>query len=222
MLQKLMAACGARREKFFEQMPDNSAAILCAAPEVLRMEDSHYPYRQDNDFFYLTGFSEPEAFAVLTKKDAVCEFFLFCRPNDPIQAAWVGDYVGLEDAVAVYGADGSFDQACFFEKLPELCADDMTIYLLHDRMLDFECGHVPNDHEVKQAHIQVMANLEWTLSPEEIEEEIEKEEREEATYNEHLAQTLLVESKKPGGVCFLFPDFFQKLKLKGVDVDNHY
>ncbi len=137
MLQKLMAACGARRERFFEQMPDNSAAILCAAPEVLRMEDSHYPYRQDNDFFYLTGFSEPEAFAVLTKKDAVCEFFLFCRPKDPIQAAWVGDYVGLEDAVAVYGADGSFDQACFFEQLPELCADDMTIYLLHDRMLDF-------------------------------------------------------------------------------------
>ena len=92
-----------------------------------------------------------------------------------------------------------------------------------DRMLDFECGHVPNDHEVKQAHIQVMANLEWTLSPEEIEEEIVKEERREAEHSENLAQSLYVNNKKPyQSLCLLLPDFCANMKKEGNDVDMVY
>lgn len=58
-----------RRQALVEQMQPGSAALIFAAPEVTRSADSEYPYRQNSDFWYFTGFNEPEAVLVLIKSD---------------------------------------------------------------------------------------------------------------------------------------------------------
>ncbi len=59
-----------RRQALVEQMQPGSAALIFAAPEVTRSADSEYPYRQNSDFWYFTGFNEPEAVLVLIKSEA--------------------------------------------------------------------------------------------------------------------------------------------------------
>ncbi|HAS51657.1 MAG TPA: Xaa-Pro aminopeptidase, partial [Gammaproteobacteria bacterium] len=93
-----------RRRDLMEQMGPNSVALLAAAPEAPRNRDVHYPYRQDSDFYYLTGFPEPDAIAALIP-GAEPEFLLFCRERDPQMEIWHGRRAGPEGAKERYGAD---------------------------------------------------------------------------------------------------------------------
>ena len=82
-----------RRRALMEGMGPDSVALLPAAPMASRNRDIHYPYRQDSDFYYLTGFPEPEAIAVLIPGDEQ-EFLLFCRERDPHMEIWHGRRAG--------------------------------------------------------------------------------------------------------------------------------
>ena len=78
----------------------NGIAVLAAAPERVRSRDTLFVYRPDSDFYYLTGFAEPEAVAVLVPGRPQGEFLLFCRERNPERELWDGPRAGPEGAVA--------------------------------------------------------------------------------------------------------------------------
>lgn len=93
--------------RFIEQMDDNSVAIIPAAHEQTRSYDTEFKFRQDSDFWYLTGFPEPDAIAVITK-GAKQPFTLYVRPRDLEMETWFGRRQGVVGAVKNYAADRAF------------------------------------------------------------------------------------------------------------------
>jgi len=117
-----------RRRRLAAAMQPGSIALLAAAPESVRNRDVHYPYRQDSDFFYVTGFPEPEALAALVPGRKEGELVFFCRPHDPEQALWVGAYVGVEGLLRDFGADEAHPIDQLDEILPKLLEDRDRVY----------------------------------------------------------------------------------------------
>jgi Xaa-Pro aminopeptidase len=109
-----------RRRQLMGMMGPRSVAILPTGREAIRNRDVHYPFRADSDFYYLTGFAEPEAVMVLVPGRAQGEFILFCREKDPDKEVWDGYRAGLEGAVAGYGADDAFPITDLDDILPGL------------------------------------------------------------------------------------------------------
>lgn len=99
----------AHREKFLGKLPPGSVAILRSAPVRRMSADSDYPYRQDSDFYYVTGIDEPDVVAVLRPGATDGKrYVLFLRPRDPRQEAYEGARFGPQEAPAQYGADAAF------------------------------------------------------------------------------------------------------------------
>jgi Xaa-Pro aminopeptidase len=113
--------------EFMRRMDPKSVAIIPAAREAVRSHDTNYRYRQNSDFFYLTGFEEPDAIAVIAPSEAK-KFTLFVRPRDPERAIWDGYRAGVEGATADYSADQAFPIAEFDEKLPEILDGPASLY----------------------------------------------------------------------------------------------
>jgi len=91
-------------EEFMRRMDPNSVAIIPGAREATRSNDTHYRFRQDSDFLYLTGFEEPEAIAVIAPEREP-KYTLFVRPRDPEREIWDGRRAGVEGAKTEFGAD---------------------------------------------------------------------------------------------------------------------
>ena len=113
--------------EFMRRMQPNSVAIIPAAREATRSNDTHYRFRQYSDFFYLTGFEEPEAIAVI-KPGETHEYVLFVRPRDPEREIWDGRRAGVEGAKSEFGAQEAFPVTEFDAKLPEILNDAETLY----------------------------------------------------------------------------------------------
>ena len=122
-----MTEFATRRRRLMSQMGRGSAAVFVAANEVTRNGDVDYSFRQDSTFYYLTGFEEPNAVAVLRPGHDE-PFVMFVRPHDPEQAIWVGPRVGVEGAVERYGASAAFPIEELEAKLPGLLSSATTIY----------------------------------------------------------------------------------------------
>ena len=114
-------------EEFMRRMTPKSVAIIPGAREATRSNDTHYRFRQDSDFFYLTGFEEPEAIAVIKPSDPN-KYVLFVRPRDPEREIWDGRRAGVEGAVSEFGADAAFPVADFNSKLREMLNDAEILY----------------------------------------------------------------------------------------------
>ncbi len=100
----LNAYCS-RRERFLSQL-GGKAAIIPAAPLVVHHADCEYPFRQNSDFWYLTGFDEPDAVALfLPYREEGERFVLFVAPKDPSLEVWNGFKWGTEGAIEKFGAD---------------------------------------------------------------------------------------------------------------------
>ena len=99
---------GRRRKQLMRMMGKDSIAIIPTASELLRNRDVEFPFRADSDFYYLTGFHEPDAVAVLIPGRPHGEYLLFCRERDPEMELWHGARSGLEGACADFGADDAF------------------------------------------------------------------------------------------------------------------
>lgn len=112
---------------FMRRMDPKSVAIIPAAREAVRSHDTNYRYRQNSDFFYLTGFEEPNAIAVIAPAKEQ-KFTLFVRPRDPERAIWDGYRAGVEGAKTDYHADEAFPVAEFDEKLPEILDGPSVLY----------------------------------------------------------------------------------------------
>ncbi len=117
-----------RRSAVLKKIGKESLAIVAAAPERLRNRDVHYPYRQDSDFFYLTGFPEPEAIAVLAPGAPQGDYLLFCRPRDPERETWDGRRAGPQGAEKHYAADTAYPINELDEHLTELLANRRRVY----------------------------------------------------------------------------------------------
>jgi Xaa-Pro aminopeptidase len=114
-------------EEFMRRMDQKSVAIIPAAHEATRSNDTQYRFRQDSDFYYLTGFEEPEAIAVVAPGREQ-KYTLFVRPRDPDQEIWVGRRAGVEGAKSEFGADESFPIAEFDEKLQDILDGAENLY----------------------------------------------------------------------------------------------
>jgi len=117
-----------RRKSLFQKLDPNSIAIIPAANEAFRNNDVHYPFRQNSDFYYLTGFEEPDAIAVFKRNKEGDTFYLFNRPVDPERARWDGPRAGQEGACKEFGADQSFPIDSFEEMLLGLLDGTKHIY----------------------------------------------------------------------------------------------
>src|SRR3954470_15855555 len=114
-------------KEFMRRMDKNSVAIIPAAREAVRSHDTHYRFRQNSDFFYLTGFEEPEAVAVIAPSREK-KFTMFVRPRDLEQEIWNGYRAGVEGAVADYGAHEAFPIDQFDAKLTEILDGPAVLY----------------------------------------------------------------------------------------------
>jgi len=127
-----------RRKQLMRIVGNDGICIVPAAPERLRNNDSHYPYRQDSDFHYLTGFSEPEAVLALIPGREHGEAILFCRERDPEREAWDGARAGQEGAVSEFGMDDAFPIADIDDILPGMLEGRSRVYYHFGRDADFD------------------------------------------------------------------------------------
>jgi Xaa-Pro aminopeptidase len=117
-----------RRDAVFAKMHNNSIAILTAAEEKQRTGDAFYLYRQNSDFYYLTGFNEPNAVLVLIKQAQQNRYILFVQPHDPLQEQWTGKRLGVDAAVKTLHANESYNISEFELKIIELMQNKESIY----------------------------------------------------------------------------------------------
>ena len=114
-------------KKFIDAMDENSIAIIPAAHEANRSYDTEYKFRQDSDFWYLTGFPEPDAVAVIDPRSKN-PFTLFVRPRDPEMETWFGRRYGVEGAVKKFGADRALPIDKFAGELGKMVDGHDTLY----------------------------------------------------------------------------------------------
>jgi Xaa-Pro aminopeptidase len=148
-----------RRRELMGMIGPDGIAVVAAAPERVRSRDTLFVYRPDSDFYYLTGFTEPEAVAVLMPGRPQGEYLLFCRERDPERELWDGPRAGPEGAVAEHGANDAFPIGDLDDILPGLLERcDRVYYSLgaHEfdqRLLTFiqnlnakrQSGHAPSE-----------------------------------------------------------------------------
>jgi len=127
-----------RRKQLMRIIGRDAICIVPAAPERVRSNDSHYPYRQDSDFHYLTGFPEPDAVLALIPGRAHGEVILFCRERDPEREAWDGPRAGAEGAVRDYGMDDAFPIDDIDDILPGLIEGRSRVYYQLGRDAEFD------------------------------------------------------------------------------------
>ena len=127
-----------RRKQLMQMMDPGSVAILPAAPMRIRNRDVEYQYRQDSDFYYLTGFSEHDAVTVMIPGREHGEYILFCREHDPEKALWNGPHAGQEGAVEHFGADDSFPIDDIDDILPGMLEGKDRVYYTMGNHPDFD------------------------------------------------------------------------------------
>lgn len=135
-----------RRKALIDQMDPNSIAILSAASEHTRNRDAHYPYRQDSDFYYLSGFPEPQAVIAIVPNREHGEYLLFCRERNRERELWEGYRAGPEGACKDYGADDAFPIGDIDDILPGLIEGRKCVYysMGRDRQFDRRVMHWVN------------------------------------------------------------------------------
>ncbi|HEV7644680.1 MAG TPA: aminopeptidase P N-terminal domain-containing protein [Pyrinomonadaceae bacterium] len=115
-------------KEFMKRMEPDSVAIIPAAHEVTRSYDSHYRFRQDSDFLYLTGFPEPDAVAVIAPSNTKNPFTLFVRPSDPLMETWNGKRYGVAGALKQFGATRALPIESFAKEFPKLVGGHEKLY----------------------------------------------------------------------------------------------
>jgi len=128
----------ARRRRLAQIIGDDGIALIAATPERSRNNDVDYPYRPNSDFRYLTGFSEPEAIAVIAPGFAEGGYLLFCRERNVEAETWIGRRAGPEGAMAWYGADKAWSIDDFDAWLPRLLNARKRLYITLGEHHEFE------------------------------------------------------------------------------------
>jgi Xaa-Pro aminopeptidase len=117
-----------RRQRLQQQIGPAGVAVIAASGLRARNRDTEFPFRQDSDFFYLTGFNEPDAVAVLVPGRGDGEFVMFCRPRDPEKEIWSGRRLGPQGVMAQLGVDQAFTLEELDAVLPGLLDQRQKLY----------------------------------------------------------------------------------------------
>ncbi|WXU00083.1 MAG: Xaa-Pro aminopeptidase [Catillopecten margaritatus gill symbiont] len=113
-----------RQQKLLNQLNDGAVAIIATNPEQTRNNDVLYPFRPHSDFWYLTGFTEPESVAVFTKET----YIIFLREKDPKREIWDGERLGIGAAPQALKANQAYPISALKTQLPQLIKKATTIY----------------------------------------------------------------------------------------------
>jgi len=127
-----------RRREVMRMIGKDGIAVVAAAPVRHRNGDIEYAYRQDSQFYYLSGFPEPDAVAVLVPGRPQAEYLLFVREHDPLRESWEGARAGTDGAVSRYGADDAFPIADIDEILPGLMEQRTRVFYSMGTHLEFD------------------------------------------------------------------------------------
>ncbi len=130
----------ARRARLAEEIGDDAIAIVPAAVEVTRSNDTDFEFHQDPDFHYLTGFPEPEAVAIIAPGHGDGDYTLFVRPRDPEMEAWDGYRAGVEGAKERFGANQAYE----IRQMDEV----LTRYMIGREVIWYRTGNAHHDDRV--------------------------------------------------------------------------
>ena len=117
-----------RRNLLCEQLMDESVVVVSSSSIKTRNSDSDYPFRQDSNFFYLSGFNEPESVIVLRPFALDRKYVIFCRERDPLKEQWEGFRAGTEGAKKNFRAEESYSISLLDKIMPELLEGAKNIY----------------------------------------------------------------------------------------------
>ncbi len=107
-----------RREHLIRSIGEGAVAILPSAPTAIRSNDVEFIYRQDSDFYYMTGFAEAERSRCSRPGHPDGEFIMFVLPRDKERETWTGRRAGVEGAIIDYGADKAYTIEEFERVIP--------------------------------------------------------------------------------------------------------
>ncbi len=127
-----------RRRQLMQMAGDDAVMLVAAAPERMRNADAAWPYRQDSDFHYLTGFPEPAAVLALLPGRQHGEAVLFCRERDPVYERWHGESIGTERAVTEFGMDDAFPIEDIDDILPGMIEGRARVYCHFGSVPEFD------------------------------------------------------------------------------------
>ena len=127
-----------RQKKLMQLIGKDAVAIVAAAPEQYRNRDADYLYRPDSDFYYLTGFIEPEAIAVFIPGRKEGQYVLFCREKNPQMETWTGRRVGVDAAPSIFAADQAFPIEKANEMIPALLQNREVVYSAFANDADYD------------------------------------------------------------------------------------
>lgn len=125
-----------RRQQLLSAMTDKSVALIASGKELIRNRDTHYPFRPQSDFYFLTGFNEPDAVLMLSKTAEGDKCHLWCRAKDKEKEIWDGYRLGIDAAPAALGLDSAADVVQLNNELVTALADKSVVYF------SFEQGDV--------------------------------------------------------------------------------
>ncbi len=117
-----------RRKRFLAAIGEGAVAILPSAPVAVRSNDVEYVYRQDNDLYYLTGFTESHSAALFAPGHTDGEFAMFVLPRDKERETWTGKRAGVEGAMLDYGADKAYTIEEFDKIVPQYLEKASRVY----------------------------------------------------------------------------------------------
>lgn len=117
-----------RRERFAKQMEKNSVAVFFSAEQKVRSNDTEYPYRQESNFYYLTGFKEDNSVLVFEKKNSETKIYLFVQKKDPLMELWSGKRLGEKAAKEIFSVDDIFTSEQFLIKAKEFLEEKTNLY----------------------------------------------------------------------------------------------
>jgi len=141
MMKLTQANFQERRDRLAEEMGPHSIAIIATSPVAMRNRDADYKFRADSSFFYLTGFAEPEAVAVIETFESIDEgytYSLFCRERNREMEIWNGYRAGVDGAVDDYEADEAYAIDLLDEEIIEKLLDKQKLFYRIGQQADFD------------------------------------------------------------------------------------
>ncbi|OAV88263.1 hypothetical protein PTTG_08456 [Puccinia triticina 1-1 BBBD Race 1] len=134
-----------RRAKLMEMLPDGSAVIIAGARTKWMAHHVFYPFRQSSDFWYLTGFQEPDSCLLLEKGNSTKGYTMtmFVRPKDPFQEMWEGARSGIDGVTEWFGADITYDISDLASRLKPVLTKSTNSPVYLDLPSDIEFPNLP-------------------------------------------------------------------------------